>query len=89
MERICEHNVGHPDPDDTFEVTIQYMRDDMVDFARQKLESGYDFVIMGHNHRSHSSTMNGGTYINLGDWIDENTYAVFNGKDIRLKTFRH
>jgi len=64
-----------------------YEGNDMVEFARQKLGDGIDVVVMGHNHQSHISSMNGGTYVNLGDWIDENTYAVFNGKDIRLKTF--
>ena len=65
-----------------------YEGNDMVDFAGRKLASGFDFVIMGHNHQSHTSKMNGGTYINLGDWIDERTYATFNGKSIRLRAFK-
>ncbi len=64
-----------------------YEGNDMIGFARQKLGEGYDVVVMGHNHQSHISSMNGGIYVNLGDWIDENTYAVFNGTRIRLKVF--
>jgi UDP-2,3-diacylglucosamine hydrolase len=64
-----------------------YEGNDMVDFARQKLKDGFDVVVMGHNHQSHIAAMEGGTYVNLGDWIDENTYAVYDGKSIRLRRF--
>lgn len=58
---------------------------DMIDFAARKITAGYDFVIMGHNHRSLCKRIGKGTYVNLGDWITENTYAVFDGKKLELK----
>jgi len=64
-----------------------YEGNDMVEFARQNLRDGFDYVIMGHNHQSYLETMEGGTYVNLGDWIDENTYATFDGRTLRLKRF--
>jgi UDP-2,3-diacylglucosamine hydrolase len=64
-----------------------YEGNDMVEFARQNLKNGFDAVIMGHNHQSCIAKMEGGTYINLGDWIDENTYAVYDGVSVRLKRF--
>jgi hypothetical protein len=32
--------------------------------------------------------LNGGVYVNLGDWIDSYTYAVFDGKNVELKTWQ-
>lgn len=57
----------------------------MVDFAARKIQEGFDFVIMGHNHVPSCQIIDGGMYVNLGDWIFENTYAVFDGKKIKLK----
>jgi UDP-2,3-diacylglucosamine hydrolase len=39
---------------------------------------------MGHNHVPTYQTIDSGVYINLGDWILENTYAVFDGKEMKL-----
>ncbi len=65
-----------------------YEGNDMVEFARQKIRDGADVVVMGHNHQSHFERYQRGTYVNLGDWMDENTYAVFDGKRISLRRFR-
>lgn len=64
-----------------------YEGNDMVTFARQKLAEGFDAVIMGHNHQAHVETHGNGTYINLGDWIDERSYAVFDGARLTLRHF--
>jgi len=61
-----------------------YESSDMTDFAAQKIQDGFDFVVMGHNHISSFQKIGDGAYINLGDWIFENTYAVFDGKKIKL-----
>ena len=63
----------------------KYEATDMVEFATQKIASGYDFVVMGHNHQSRQKKLGKGMYVNLGDWITENTYAVFDGKKLDLK----
>ena len=63
----------------------QYEGSDMVDFAESKILGGYDVVMMGHNHTSHVQKFGRGLYVNLGDWIEENTYAVFDGKHVTLK----
>jgi UDP-2,3-diacylglucosamine hydrolase len=60
----------------------------MVEFATQKLQDGFNFVVMGHNHISSCQKIGNGVYINLGDWIFENTYAVYDGKKMELKKFR-
>ena len=63
----------------------KYESTGMVEFAAQKIKEGFDFVIMGHNHVPSCQTIDSGVYVNLGDWIFENTYAVFDGKKIKLK----
>jgi len=63
----------------------KYEATDMIDFAARQITAGYDYVIMGHNHQSHRKKIGKGMYINLGDWITENTYAVFDGKRLDLK----
>jgi len=61
-----------------------YEGEGMTNFASQKLKEGFDFVIMGHNHVPSHQKIDNGVYINLGDWIFENTYAVFDGKKLEL-----
>jgi len=58
---------------------------DMIRFAEQKVKEGFDYVIMGHNHMPQFRKLDNGVYVNLGDWITENTYAVFDGKSLELK----
>ncbi|HLF19996.1 MAG TPA: UDP-2,3-diacylglucosamine diphosphatase [Bacteroidota bacterium] len=58
---------------------------DMIDFAEEKIRDGFDAVIMGHNHMPQYRKVGKGIYVNLGDWIIENTYAVFDGKEVELK----
>lgn len=58
---------------------------DMVEFAEKKIQEGFDYVIMGHNHVPLYRNIGRGTYVNLGDWIFENTYAVFDGAKLELK----
>ena len=44
-----------------------------------------DFFIFGHRHYAMDFKINEKSrYINLGDWIRLNTYAVFDGKDLQL-----
>lgn len=65
----------------------KYEEDDMTAFADQKIREGFDFVIMGHHHKSDLRRLGSGTYVNLGDWMKENTYAVFDGKALALKSW--
>lgn len=47
-----------------------------------------DYFIFGHRHLPLDKEVIPGThYINLGDWIKYNTYAVFDGEKAELKTF--
>lgn len=52
-------------------------KDGLQDFALQKMKQGFDFIIMGHRHYPVITKFGEGTYVNLGDWIDNFTYAKF------------
>ena len=57
---------------------------DYIDYARIKFEQGFDYVIMGHRHKPFEYKENGRKYINLGDWLENFSYAVFDGSDLQI-----
>lgn len=61
----------------------------LFQYAKRKLETEhYDYFIFGHRHLSLDLKVGEKTrYINLGDWIKYNTYAVFDGENLELKKF--
>ena len=65
----------------------EYEGDDMTKFAAAKIADGFDFVVMGHNHVPCRRNIGSGVYVNLGDWVSERTYAVFDGSSLELKTW--
>jgi UDP-2,3-diacylglucosamine hydrolase len=49
----------------------------------------YDYLVFGHRHLPLDMALEGNSrYINLGDWIRYNSYAVFDGTDLRLEYFK-
>ncbi|APF17021.1 metallophosphoesterase [Caldithrix abyssi DSM 13497] len=61
--------------------------DAYVRFAEQKFAEGFDYVVMGHRHNPLVHEAQGKKYVNLGDWIVNYSYAVFDGNDLKLKFF--
>ena len=57
----------------------------MVNFARKKIDEGFDYVVMGHRHKVLELKHGNGIYYNLGEWINEPSYGTFDGLDFRLK----
>lgn len=48
-----------------------------------------DFFVFGHRHLPIDYRLNEGSrYINLGDWIRYFTYAVFNGENLELSSYK-
>ena len=61
----------------------------LIIYAREVLkQKNIDYFIFGHRHLpiEHRLT-NTSLYINLGDWINYFTYAVFDGKELTLKSY--
>lgn len=62
--------------------------DGMVKFASLRIQEGYDIVIMGHRHQPMYKQIGDGVYINLGDWIAHNTYAVLHDGSLQLESWK-
>ena len=62
----------------------------LVQFAKEQLKTEhYDYFIFGHRHLPlYMSVGEESFYINLGDWISHNTYAVFDGEKLALATYQ-
>jgi UDP-2,3-diacylglucosamine hydrolase len=51
-------------------------------------ETHHDFYIFGHRHLPLDLKVNENSrYINLGEWVNYNTFASFNGKDFVLEKY--
>ncbi|MEO8762967.1 MAG: UDP-2,3-diacylglucosamine diphosphatase [Ginsengibacter sp.] len=61
----------------------------LVIFSMEMLQKKhYDFFIFGHRHFPVDIKLGDNSrYINLGDWIKYNSFAVFDGKDTLLKYY--
>ena len=59
----------------------------LILFCREILQQEhYDYFIFGHRHFPLDFKLSADSrYINLGDWIRNFTYAIFDGKDMELK----
>ncbi len=74
----------------TSEKSYGYERNGLEYFAEQKINEGYDYVLMGHLHKPLEKRLgtglreNAGVYINTGDWIAHRTFARFDGKTLEL-----
>jgi UDP-2,3-diacylglucosamine hydrolase len=74
------------------EEDIKFLGEDkewLVQYARRKLEDQhFDFFVFGHRHLPLEIDLNKNTkYINLGDWISYYTYAVFDGRTLKIEEF--
>lgn len=62
----------------------------LVIYSKEILKNNFhDYFIYGHRHLPLEIKLNEkSTYINLGDWLQYFTYAVFDGNKIELKEFK-
>lgn len=62
-------------------------------YAERKLKQipDIDFFIFGHRHIPIDYTLSDGNarYINIGDWMTNNSYAVFDGTDLKIEFFEN
>jgi UDP-2,3-diacylglucosamine hydrolase len=64
------------------------LEDGMVEFSRKKIDEGFDVVVMGHRHEPACKEFGKGLYVNLGDWIRHNTYAIMDNGRMELKQWQ-
>ncbi len=72
------------------EVFLGEEKEWLVTYSKEILQQQhYDFFIFGHRHLPLNIQLNATSrYINLGDWIQYFTYAVFDGKNISLEYYK-
>lgn len=65
-------------------------REWLVAYCRKKLKAEhFDYFVFGHRHLAISYGLTEKSkYINLGDWLQFYTYAVFDGTDLELKYYK-
>ncbi|MEZ5039911.1 MAG: UDP-2,3-diacylglucosamine diphosphatase [Saprospiraceae bacterium] len=64
----------------------------LILYANRKLATvSADFFVFGHRHLPIDHVLNDGKsrYINLGDWLFDYTYAVFDGQNMELQFFEN
>ena len=61
----------------------------LTQFCKEKMKTiEVDYFIFGHRHLPLEVDLgNNTTYINLGEWVNYNSYAVFDGKKLELKHY--
>ncbi len=59
----------------------------LLRFAKDRIREGMHIVVMGHRHRPSLLAIDGGVYVNLGDWVTFNSYAIMEGGSIRLASW--
>ena len=73
----------------TKEVRVSSQQEWLITYSRELLETThYDYLVFGHRHVPMDVKLSDTShYINLGEWIYANTYAVFDGVNMQLKAF--
>ena len=61
----------------------------LTQYCKEKMKTtNVDYFIFGHRHLPLDIDLGNNTrYINLGEWVNYNTYAVFDGEKLALKQF--
>lgn len=54
----------------------------LMEFAKSKIDLGYDYVVMGHRHLASKNLYKNGCYVNIGEWIKEPKIVAFDSNDI-------
>lgn len=78
-----------PEDDDVFKGPE---KERLLVYANRKIEQeDLDFCIFGHRHLPIDYTLKNGKsrYINLGEWMNFNSYAVFDGNELEIKFFEN
>jgi UDP-2,3-diacylglucosamine hydrolase len=72
--------------------TETYLGDDrewLVQYALKKQQQQHiDYFVFGHRHLPLDLPVGMARYINTGDWLSYNSYAVWDGQQIRLNYFQ-
>jgi UDP-2,3-diacylglucosamine hydrolase len=65
-------------------------REWLMQYCREvEATAHHDFYIFGHRHLPLDLAVNDQSrYLNLGEWVSAKTYGVFDGREVRLETWK-
>jgi UDP-2,3-diacylglucosamine hydrolase len=70
------------------EEKINNIHTELENFASEKMNQNFTYVIMGHYHHSYHKTFNNGELVLLGECNEDNyNYAIFDGDRLKIKNF--
>jgi UDP-2,3-diacylglucosamine hydrolase len=71
----------------TDEIFLGEEKEWLIIYCKEVLKTqSYDYFIFGHRHLPINFNLSASSlYVNLGDWIKYDSYAVFDGKKLELK----
>lgn len=71
------------------EVFLGEDREWLIQYSKEVLKTRhFDFFVFGHRHLPIDFRLNNvSRYINLGEWMNFSTYALFDGSEMHLKSF--
>ena len=72
---------NHSEPSEEVKEKI---RNELKNFAAKHFEKGFDYMVCGHYHLNEIIDVGKGKLAVLGDWQDQPSYAVFDGKGLTL-----
>lgn len=58
--------------------------DSLFEIAKEKIDKGYDYVMLGHSHIRAKREYKDGYYINLGSWLENPCYGKFDGERFEI-----
>jgi UDP-2,3-diacylglucosamine hydrolase len=76
--------------DSNIEVFLGEENEWLLTYSKEVLQKEhFDYFIFGHRHLPIDFSLNENSrYINLGEWINYNSYAVFDGNTLELKYYK-
>jgi len=76
--------------DSNIEVFLGEENEWLITYSKEILQKEhFDYFIFGHRHLPIDFKLNDNSrYINLGEWINYNSYAVFDGSSLELKYYK-
>ena len=76
--------------DSNIEVFLGEENEWLLTYSKEVLQKEhFHYFIFGHRHLPIDFSLNENSrYVNLGEWINYNSYAVFDGNDLELKYYK-
>jgi UDP-2,3-diacylglucosamine pyrophosphatase LpxH len=71
---------------DNVKAAISFMVDFENEMVRQTKKRNCHTVVCGHIHNPSDKNINDIRYVNTGDWVENCSYVMYNGNNLKLIT---